>query len=65
VAVRGRNESNDYSAGNYQLIDKESTGRMVILPGITSSCYKPGNYQLMDEKESTEGIVFLPGITSS
>jgi hypothetical protein len=28
---------NGYSTGNYQLMDEESTGRMVILLGITSS----------------------------
>jgi hypothetical protein len=28
-------QKNDYSAENYQLIDEESTGRMVILTGIT------------------------------
>jgi hypothetical protein len=27
----------DYSAGNYHLIDEESTAGMVIPPGITSS----------------------------
>jgi hypothetical protein len=26
-----------YSAGNYQLLDEESTGRMIIPQGITSS----------------------------
>jgi hypothetical protein len=31
---------NSDSAGNYQLIDQESTGRMVFPPGITSSGMK-------------------------
>jgi hypothetical protein len=34
---------NSYSAGNYQRIEEESTGRMVIPPGITrvhrNNCY--------------------------
>jgi hypothetical protein len=46
---------NSYSAGNYQLIDVESTARMGFLPGITSSGTRnppeegdfTGNYQLI------------------
>jgi hypothetical protein len=34
---RGIHRKNGYSAGNYQLMDEESTGRKVIPPGITSS----------------------------
>jgi hypothetical protein len=44
VAVRCKYGLNGYSAGNYQLKDEESTGGMVIPPGITSSWtkYPPG-----------------------
>jgi hypothetical protein len=34
---RGIDQKIDYSAGNYQLLEKESTRRLIILPGITSS----------------------------
>jgi hypothetical protein len=49
---RGILKKNCYSDGNYQIMDEESTRRMVILAGITSSGMRhlpekeiPGNYQ--------------------
>jgi hypothetical protein len=42
------------STGNYQLMEEESTGRMVILPGITSS-----------RREIFWKRVILPGMNSS
>jgi hypothetical protein len=41
---------NSFSAENYQFIDEESTGRMVIPPGITSS----GTRNLPEEWASAE-----------
>jgi hypothetical protein len=35
--MRNLYQRNVYSAGNYQLMDEESTKGMVISPGITSS----------------------------
>jgi hypothetical protein len=52
---------NSDSAGNYQLIDKESTGRTLVFHGINSD--SAGNYQLIDV-ESTVSMGFPPGITS-
>jgi hypothetical protein len=54
-----------YSAGNFQFMDKESTGRMVFLLGIIRSgmrnsmeeWHSAGNYQLVDE-ESPSGVGF-------
>jgi hypothetical protein len=54
-----------YSAWNYQIMDKESNGGIVIPLGITSSrmrnppkeYFSTGNCKLMDE-ESTQGIFF-------
>jgi hypothetical protein len=43
-----------YSAGNFQIRDKEPTGRIVIPPGITGSCTRLFN----------GGRVILQGITS-
>jgi hypothetical protein len=37
LAVCDKNGIHGYSAGNYHLIDEESTGGMVTLTGITSS----------------------------
>jgi hypothetical protein len=37
MAVLGKNGITGDLAGNYHLMDEESTGRMVIQPGITSS----------------------------
>jgi hypothetical protein len=56
VAVHGKNRINGASARNYHLFDDESTERMVIRPGITSSGAKnppeewdsAGNYYLVD-----------------
>jgi hypothetical protein len=36
-AVRGKKGINEDSTGNYNQMDEESTGGMVIPPGITSS----------------------------
>jgi hypothetical protein len=49
---------NKIIAGNYQLIDKESTGRIVVPPGITSSGTRipqeERDYQLIDERNPRE-----------
>jgi hypothetical protein len=53
------------SAGNYYLMDEESTGGIIIPPGITSSgtqnppeeCDSARNYHLIDEI-STQGKGF-------
>jgi hypothetical protein len=34
---RGISQRNGYSAGNYQFMDNESTGVMIIPPGVISS----------------------------
>jgi hypothetical protein len=36
VTVRGKNRLNFDSAGNYNLMDEESTGRMIIPLGIAT-----------------------------
>jgi hypothetical protein len=58
---------NSNSAGNYQLIDEESSRRISsadcqYLPSINSD--SAGNYQLIDV-ESTIRMGFPPGITTS
>jgi hypothetical protein len=68
---RGIHQRIGYFAGNYQLVDEESTQRMIISPEITSSGKRnppeewdsAKNFQLID-KESTQDRVFPPGITS-
>jgi hypothetical protein len=63
LAIHGINRD---SVGNYHVMDEESTGEMVIPPGITrlfeqgihaKKVYFAGNYQIRDKK-SIEGMVF-------
>jgi hypothetical protein len=55
VAVRVKNGINGYSAGNYQIMNEESTGGMF---------FSTENYKLFN-KESARGMAIPLGITSS